>query len=1198
MFLKRALLAGLVLFSLQMRVEAAGTFIPAGSRADIVHDAQRDTLYISSGAQILRYRLATSSFLAPWSIGGNLRGMDLSPDGNMLAVADETRTDSSVWIWLIDLSTGAADRISFPRAFEEGGTWSVAYGNDGAVLVTGTFEGSGFVPLRRYDPATGATTVVPVPPFHGEITQNSMLTASGDATHVGFEQSNSSDGPFGRYRVADGDIISKALSAGTGLFNFEIGVNRDGTQYAIVSEWGCVIADSTLAKTRTLGGFRTGPIGVAYHPVEPTVYFSWATTSEVRAFDTNTYGQIATYEAESAFNGPFYYGYERGRLKTSRDGSLLFVTVDGGVRYFRLYDPLVAVDRAAVTTQNVSVPVVLSGTVGNGGTLSYSILAEPAHGVLTGTAPDLIYTPESGYSGPDGFTYAAVYGRATAPATVSITVRPTAGGEPPIADAGGPYAVNGRRTVQFDGSRSSDPESDPIVYSWSFGDGASASGPLVSHLYNTPGTYTVVLSVTDGVSTTTDVTTAIVSNAAPVASAGGPYSGARNQLIAFSANAGDADGDTLAFSWEFGDGSLGAGRTASHAYTTDGTYDVVLRVSDGYATTTATTTATVANRPPVIVSAGGPYKAPVGRLVTFTTTANDPDGTLLQYSYRFGDGWIGGGGATITHAYALPGVYTFTVTVTDGTDSVSATSSVTIMSGERVVFSDKADGGTAQWTVAGSDGVGGPALWHVSSHRSKSPSSAFYYGRDATLTYDTGARNYGTLTTRPIDLTRRVNSWLNFHHFLRTQNVNDRDQARVEVSGDGGASWQVVYSTPFNNTGGDMREFGWDLAAYDGRVIQVRFGFDTIDNQSNGHEGWVVDDVVVSAINRAPTANPGGPYTGGRTVPIVFNGSASVDPDGDGLSYAWNFGDGTTGTGPSPTHTYAALGTYTVRLVVNDGMTSSPMVTTTVTIENQAPIANAGGPYSGVRTAPVMLNGSASTDPEGAALSYAWDFGDGTTGTGVSPVHTYAALGTYTASLVVNDGLVSSPVVTTTVVIQNQPPNANAGGPYIGGRTTPVAFNGTASTDPDGDALSYAWNFGDGATGTGPAPAHTYAALGAYTVTLVVSDGVTSSAPSTTTVMIQNVAPTANAGVDLTVKHKTSVTLNGLASSDADGAIAAYAWRQVSGTPASLTGANTARPRFTAPKVTNSPLTLTFELKVTDSDGATAVDQVRITVTK
>jgi len=88
-------------------------------------------------------------------------------------------------------------------------------------------------------------------------------------------------------------------------------------------------------------------------------------------------------------------------------------------------------------------------------------------------------------------------------------------------------------------------------------------------------------------------------------------------------------------------------------------------------------------------------------------------------------------------------------------------------------------------------------------------------------------------------------------------------------------------------------------------------------------------------------------------------------------------------------------------------------------------------------------------------------------------------------------------------------PVAEAGGPYSGGKNRPVAFDGTASYDPDGGFIaSYAWDFGDGGVGSGPTPAHTYTASGTFTATLTVTDDEGQTATDTAPVVIEDLAPT------------------------------------------------------------------------------------------
>jgi len=183
-----------------------------------------------------------------------------------------------------------------------------------------------------------------------------------------------------------------------------------------------------------------------------------------------------------------------------------------------------------------------------------------------------------------------------------------------------------------------------------------------------------------------------------------------------------------------------------------------------------------------------------------------------------------------------------------------------------------------------------------------------------------------------------------------------------------------------------------------------------------------LDPDAQAPANNPPVADAGGPYSGeAGTTLVQFDGSGSSDPDGDTLTFAWNFGDGAEATGMMPTHTYSAAGNFQVSLVVSDGKASSDPAHATATITapavNLAPVADPGGPYAAEPGQDIAFDGSGSADPNGDALSYSWDFGDGSSATGVAPTHAYAAIGSYTVSLVVNDGEFDSAAVTTTANI-------------------------------------------------------------------------------------------------------------------------------------------------------------------------------------
>lgn len=436
-------------------VSAIGTFINAPNRIDMVHDSKRDLIYISNGDSLLRYHVPTASFLSPIVLGGTLSGIDLSPDQSTLAVANYQFTGDSWgagnnWVHLINLDTGAVTNVNFSREYGEGGTYTVAYGADGQLLITSRFNGSGWVPLRRLNPVDGTSTKL------ASVRQDTMLTASGDANVIAFVEANISSGPVGKYLVP-----TQALggTANTNWYTYEVGVNQDGTHFSVPTYGGTFLFDGSWNQLGSIGQYAgPQPIGVVYHPVENLAYYPWTYSTEVRAYDTTTMAQVASYDFEYSFSNNGNWAFKNGRMKISRDGSLLMGTVASGLRIVGLYVPLSAADISIATPANTAVTVTLQGSIGNGGALSYRITKAPDYGVLTGDAPNLTYLPNPNFTGSDSFSYEVHYGRAVAAATASISVT----NEAPIARDDTYRYTNSYMTLPVL-ENDSDPDGDNLV---------------------------------------------------------------------------------------------------------------------------------------------------------------------------------------------------------------------------------------------------------------------------------------------------------------------------------------------------------------------------------------------------------------------------------------------------------------------------------------------------------------------------------------------------------------------------------------------------------------------------------------------------------------------------------------------------------------------------------------------------------------
>ncbi len=263
----------------------------------------------------------------------------------------------------------------------------------------------------------------------------------------------------------------------------------------------------------------------------------------------------------------------------------------------------------------------------------------------------------------------------------------------------------------------------------------------------------------------------------------------------------------------------------------------------------------------------------------------------------------------------------------------------------------------------------------------------------------------------------------------------------------------------------------------------------------------------------SPQAVLGGPFTVDEGSQITLDGRASSAAGSANIvSYEWDFNyNGQTfnvnATGPVVTTSYPdGPATAIVALRVTDNRGASHLAATQVTVRNVAPTANAGGPYTGQVGSPITLSGS-GTDPspvDQAALTYRWDFGDGTTAAGAQVSHTYQQAGSYNATLTVTDkdGAVGTATTTVEVSAVNRPPAAVINGPESGLVGATLSFSAGGSSDLDGHIVSYAWDFGDGATASGVEVTHSYAAAGQYEVSLTVTDNGGLTAGATWSVQI------------------------------------------------------------------------------------------------
>jgi PKD repeat protein len=516
--------------------------------------------------------------------------------------------------------------------------------------------------------------------------------------------------------------------------------------------------------------------------------------------------------------------------------------------------------------------------------------------------------------------------------------------------------------IAFDASSSVDPDGSILYYRWDFGDGTAMYGPAVAHGFSRPAVYSVTLTVTDndgGEGRSSVLVT--IDNRPPVAVVPPNFSVPTFEDRVFDASAAyDLDGVIQTYTWDFGDGGTGTGRSVKHAYATQGAKTVTLTVRDDYgATHAATMTVTVTNNAPS-ASISAPFSVYTSETATFTGTAVDRDGSIASWSWTFGDGSPASSTPnSLTHAYPTKGTYTVTLTVTDNTGATGSASfeirvlnrlptavisapttgvqapSLSAISFASAGSTDPESGGSLAffWIFGDGSVSSGPSVSHAFPR-------AGTYTVILTVSDPDGGASSSTISVVILNQGPTAVGAVNV-----TTAVPTLSPITFDASGSSDVDGLIVTW---------LWDFG-DGATSPLKVAEHAYASSDPSGPSYTVHLTVTDNgglkntatLTVGVTNRLPVARiaHGSPVY--AEISSVLRSTDSSDEDGVIVGWAWEFGDQTPAQGGAEvSHVFASAGTYTVKVTVTDnrgGVSSSEETITVV----PKPIYDTGKPGQG-----------------------------------------------------------------------------------------------------------------------------------------------------------------------------------------------------------------------------------------------------------
>ncbi len=597
-----------------------------------------------------------------------------------------------------------------------------------------------------------------------------------------------------------------------------------------------------------------------------------------------------------------------------------------------------------------------------------------------------------------------------------------------------------------------------VSWQWDFGDGTTGTGQTISHSYTAIGNYIVSLIVTSAsgcIDTITrnnfirvfdDSTNYIVPDTILVCTPPG--------VVSFT----DPTMGSNSWLWDFGDGNTSTVKNPTHTYLIPGVYTVTLTANMAGGCSQTFNPYAIINVVPFLVS-------PITSLITspcgpYTVQLNNATLNIVSYLWDFGDGTT----STLqnpVHTYALPGTYTvsllmvsvngcqtsLTTTVTFGYQNPITVSDTTTCLGDTILFGLNPASAfiSASWNFG--DGTGSSLI---------QPTHIYA----ATGTY--------TISVTATDTNGCVYTF-NYPNIVYVSDPLASFTINQPQSG------CVPYEVQFINNSTGANGYYWYFGDGNNSTLASPSYIYTIPGvytvQLNAAKKGCVRSLVMTnyiTVNEAVAGFSLTPDSGCIPLPVVF-----TDLSINAVSWMWDFGDGSTSVLQNPVHSFTSQPSSGISLVIIDSNGC------TDTVSAPAPILIVPDIQVSDTNACSLTDILFSTTLN--AVSYLWNFGDGTTSSQQNPVHQYTQSGTYTVSLTCVLASGCTAVTTSPGLISVSAPVSAFMSPTVA-ICAPSLVNfinqSTGST-------SWLWDFGDGTSSSSENPSHIYNVPGSYTVSLI-----------------------------------------------------------------------------------------------------------------